>query len=149
MVLEVKAMSPSALANNDPGCGVPAASDVFGTVKLLREGLPVGCFLSLSQAVGLKEKDLALLVGISPSTMARRKKAGAFTLQEGERVLRYIRVYEQAVELFGGDAPAARRWLTKPNKLLEDKTPYEFAATEAGARFVAEVIGRLEHGVFS
>jgi putative toxin-antitoxin system antitoxin component (TIGR02293 family) len=53
------------------------------------------------------------------------------------------------VQLFEGDADAARRWLTTPSKELDNTAPLDFARTELGAREVEDLIGRLEHGVFT
>ena len=61
----------------------------------------------------------------------------------------YERVFGRALELFEGDSQAAERWLSSPRAALGGATPLELAKTEAGAREVEALIGRLEHGVFS
>ena len=61
----------------------------------------------------------------------------------------YERVLGKALELFEGDSRAAERWLSSPKAGLGGAAPSEFAKTEAGAREVEALIGRLEHGVFS
>jgi putative toxin-antitoxin system antitoxin component (TIGR02293 family) len=40
-------------------------------------------------------------------------------------------------------------WLNSPNHGLGGRTPLQMAQTEAGSREVENLIGRLEHGVFS
>jgi putative toxin-antitoxin system antitoxin component (TIGR02293 family) len=40
-------------------------------------------------------------------------------------------------------------WLKSPQKALGGKTPLEYSDTEPGAREVEDLLGRLEHGVFS
>ena len=59
------------------------------------------------------------------------------------------RVFGKAQKLFEGDARAAERWLSSPKAGLGGAVPSELAETEAGAREVEALIGRLEHGVFS
>ena len=59
------------------------------------------------------------------------------------------RVSDKALKLFEGDAWAAERWLSSPKVALDGAVPYELVRTEAGAREVEALIGRLEHGVFS
>jgi putative toxin-antitoxin system antitoxin component (TIGR02293 family) len=39
--------------------------------------------------------------------------------------------------------------LNRPNKELGDESPLDFTRTEIGARDVEDLIGRLEHGVFT
>jgi putative toxin-antitoxin system antitoxin component (TIGR02293 family) len=128
---------------------LPPRGDVPSVIRLLNGGLPVACFNALSRASGLKEGDLARLARIPARTMARRKKEGVFPLEEGERVLRLMRIVERAMELFEGNADEAAGWLKSANPLLEGKSPLEYADTEPGAQLVQQVIGRLEHGVFS
>ena len=67
---------------------------------------------------------------------------------ESDRLLRASRVFGRALELFEGDPEAARRWLGLPQPALGGATPLAFARTEAGAREVEDLVGRLEHGVF-
>jgi putative toxin-antitoxin system antitoxin component (TIGR02293 family) len=81
--------------------------------------------------------------------LARRKKAGRFEQLESERLLRLGLVFEKSLDLFEGDRAAAGRWLNAPIKGLGGQTPLALTQTELGAREVEDLIGRLEHGVFS
>ena len=67
---------------------------------------------------------------------------------ESERVLRLLSLYARAVEVFE-DQERATRWFSSRPKALGGKTPLEFMQTEPGARWVEDVLGRIEHGVFS
>ena len=58
-------------------------------------------------------------------------------------------ICEAAIDLFDGDRDAAKRWLTSPAKGLGNARPVDFAQSESGAREVSDLIGRLNHGVFS
>jgi len=58
-------------------------------------------------------------------------------------------IFEKAVDLFEGDAKAAIAWLQRRQRALGNKPPFELARTELGAREVEDLIGRLEHGVFT
>ncbi|HEV8239973.1 MAG TPA: MbcA/ParS/Xre antitoxin family protein [Thermoanaerobaculia bacterium] len=55
----------------------------------------------------------------------------------------------RVLELFDGDASAARQWLLSPQPVLGGAIPLEMAAAADDAREVEAAIGRLEHGVFS
>jgi putative toxin-antitoxin system antitoxin component (TIGR02293 family) len=68
---------------------------------------------------------------------------------ESERVDRIERIYRLAIELFEGDKTEAVKWLKEPNRGLANRPPLDFSRTEIGAREVENLIGRLEHGVFS
>jgi putative toxin-antitoxin system antitoxin component (TIGR02293 family) len=92
---------------------------------------------------------LAISIGISPRTLTRRKKEKKLTASESDRLVSISRLLALAIELFEGDKQKAFRWFMNPNRALGNLSPLEMAATETGAREVENLIGRLEHGVFS
>lgn len=91
---------------------------------------------------------LAPKLGLSKATRHRRKTEGRLTPAESDRVMRYARLLGRAVEVLEGE-DAARRWLTRPQYGLGGAVPLDFAETEAGAREVEYVLGRMEFGVYS
>ena len=125
------------------------ASNTSELIQQVERGFSFKALNTLEAKSGLPGGTLASLVGIPQRTLARRKAKGKLTPEESERLLRLGTVFELAVELFEGDNAAALRWLTAPRKALEGKTPLAYARTEVGAREVENLIGRLEHGVFS
>lgn len=48
-----------------------------------------------------------------------------------------------------GDRDAALRWLRTRNHALGGESPLELLDTGSGSRQVQELLGRIEHGVFS
>jgi putative toxin-antitoxin system antitoxin component (TIGR02293 family) len=118
-------------------------------VQQLQKGLPYSSLISFHKASGLSVGSIADLVQIPERTLMRRKARGRLRPDESERLLRISGVFDRALELFEGDARGAIRWLTRPSSELEDQQPLEFARTEIGAREVEDLIGRLEHGVFT
>ena len=88
-------------------------------------------------------------LGISRPTLTRRRQKGTLTRMESDAAVRYAHLLEQATELMEGDERAAIQWLNTPLPILQNHSPMEHARTEAGAREIDLLIGRLEHGVFS
>ncbi|HEY8667415.1 MAG TPA: antitoxin Xre/MbcA/ParS toxin-binding domain-containing protein [Tepidisphaeraceae bacterium] len=126
-----------------------AAGSTATIVQQVRRGFPYSAIVRFHQSSGLPVGRIAELVGIPQRTLMRRKAKGRLNSGESERLLRVSGIFEKAIELFEGDADGARRWLTKPSKELDDQAPLDFARTEIGAREVEDLIGRLEHGVFT
>lgn len=56
--------------------------------------------------------------------------------------------FEKSIEVLGS-VDKARCWFTSPQKALGDKTPLEFCDTDTGTQEVCNLLGRLEHGVFT
>jgi putative toxin-antitoxin system antitoxin component (TIGR02293 family) len=93
--------------------------------------------------------ELASVLRIPERTLARRRVAGRLAPDESERLMRVASVFEKAVHLFEGEAGAAVIWLRSPKKALSNHSPLQYACFEVGAREVENLIGRLEHGIFS
>jgi putative toxin-antitoxin system antitoxin component (TIGR02293 family) len=137
---------PSDAATSDfPELG---AEEPTGLVSAVREGIPAGRFDALKELLGVSTERLTDVVGISPSTLSRRRKRGRFDKDESERILRVARIALRAAEVLGGPENA-RKWLTEPARALGGERPLAFADTEPGAREVERLLIRLEHGVYS
>jgi putative toxin-antitoxin system antitoxin component (TIGR02293 family) len=118
-------------------------------ISQIERGLPFKALESLAELTGLHVTTIALLLRMPERTLARRKAAGRLAPEESERLLRISGVFENALQLFEGNVAAAVTWLTSPKRALGDHTPLAYSRTEPGAREVENLIGRLEHGVFS
>ena len=116
----------------------------------IKAGLAVAEFDALRELLDLTVDSLAGRIGVSIATLSRRRQSGQ-PLDPGrsDRLLRFARLFRLAVELHDGDEEAARDWLRKPARALDGETPLDRADTEAGAREVENLIGRLEHGVYT
>jgi putative toxin-antitoxin system antitoxin component (TIGR02293 family) len=116
----------------------------------VKTGLPVAELDALRDLLRLTMGNVASRIGISIATLSRRRHRGQrLDAAHSDRVLRFARLFRLAVDLHDGDAEAARAWLSKPARALDGETPLDHAETEAGAREVENLIGRLEHGVYT
>jgi putative toxin-antitoxin system antitoxin component (TIGR02293 family) len=116
----------------------------------VRAGLPIAEFDALRELLGLTVESLAGKIGISIATLSRRRHGGEpLDAGHGDRLLRFARLFRLAADLYDGDEDAARDWLSKPARALDGEAPLDHADTEAGAREVEHLIGRLEHGVYT
>jgi putative toxin-antitoxin system antitoxin component (TIGR02293 family) len=118
-------------------------------IRQVERGFSFNALLDLESRSGVALSEIASIIDLPPRTLARRKSSGRLSSDESEKLLRISAVFEQAVDLFEGDRPGALKWLTTPKKALENETPLAYSRTELGAREVEDLIGRLEHGVFS
>jgi putative toxin-antitoxin system antitoxin component (TIGR02293 family) len=117
-------------------------------IEHLENGLTMDAFEHFSKAIDIPLVHLATIANIARRTLTRRKQEGRLQLAESERLFRFANLFDKAVEVFG-DEDRARRWLKTPLKALAGTSPIEYAGTEIGAREVEDLLGRLEHGVFS
>ncbi|KKO45300.1 antitoxin [Arsukibacterium ikkense] len=117
--------------------------------QALHNGFSYSVFDKLATLSTLDKKQLAAVCQLAPATLARRAKTGKFTQDESDRLHRFTTVLVAANALFNDDMAATKRWLTEPVYGLGDKAPLEMLATSAETQAVLDLIGRLEHGVFS
>lgn len=117
-------------------------------IEILRAGLSMDSFEHFSEAIEIAPVHLAEITSIARRTLARRKQEGRLQLAESERVFRLATLFDKAVEVFG-DTERARHWFKTPLKALAGRSPIEYSDTEIGAREVEDLLGRIEHGVFS
>ena len=120
-----------------------------GVVSLVRRGLPFVMLDELAAAAGVGRLAMAKVIGLSPTTLARRRKSGTLTTEESDRLVRVARLVGMTYELMRDNGEAARRWLGDGHELIEGESPLERASTEVGGREVEQLIGRLRHGAFS
>lgn len=118
-------------------------------IKAVERGFSFRALEYFAAEAGFPPGGVASMIEIPDRTFARRKASGRLSPQESERLLRLATIFEKAVALFEGHVSEAVDWLTKPKKALGDKVPLAYSRSELGAREVENLIGRLEHGVFT
>ncbi len=128
--------------------GVEAANSVQ-LVQAIGAGFPYATLERVRKETGLPLERLGSAIGLSARTLTRRKKEKKLSAAESDRLVTLTRLLTQAIALFEGSKISALRWFVQPNRALGKLSPLEMAATETGAREVENLIGRLEHGVFS
>ena len=129
--------TPSAKAKN-PG----------DLIRQIQKGLRFSEFETLQNSLEMPFEQLAVKLSISRSTLQRRKAAGRLSPDESDKVIRYSRLLQQAVDFFG-DIEKARAWLKHPQYGLGGAVPLDYARTETGAREVENLLGQMKYGVYS
>ncbi len=102
----------------------------------------------LSKSLEIPADLLAPRLGMSRATLHRRKREGRLSPGESDLVLRFARLMGRARIVLGGE-DQARQWLRSPQFGLGGAVPLDYADTEIGAREVEDLLGRIEHGVYS
>jgi putative toxin-antitoxin system antitoxin component (TIGR02293 family) len=91
---------------------------------------------------------MAGLLRLNPRTLQRRLEEGSLDLRESERLWELARLFYRAVEVLESE-PAAVHWFKNPIQALGWATPLAYARTSVGLRELDNILGRIEHGVFS
>jgi len=120
-------------------------------LQQVHEGFRVTVIEKLAEELNVPQSTVLKVARIAPATLSRRRKgpSGLLSPEESDRVYRIAAAYRAAVQLFEGDEAAARGWLNEPARALGGNTPLQYLDTETGAGAVHDLIGRLEHGVYT
>jgi putative toxin-antitoxin system antitoxin component (TIGR02293 family) len=128
--------------------GRTAPRTAFDLIALVRRGLSYRALASAKEALDVSNDDLSRFLHLKKRTLARRRGENRLTADESERLVRLARVAARAEEVLG-DRAAALRWIRKPNRALGGVSPIALLDTDLGLDAVLDVLGRIEHGVFS
>jgi len=145
-VSPVEGYARESLQETDPGSSVLNEPEAAYVVNRVRDGLPFEEFHALQEMLGVTEEKMGALVGMSRATLHRRKKSGFLDRSESDRLVRYARVFQTALN-FCENEEAAAHWLNRPAMAFGYETPLDYADTEIGAREVEALITRPEYGV--
>ncbi len=95
---------------------------------------------------GLSNAEVYYLI-VPRRTLAHRiAKRQSLSKEESDKAVRVARITAAAEQVFG-EPERAWRWLRKPKRQFDSRSPIEMLATEAGARLVEELIIQIDDGL--
>jgi putative toxin-antitoxin system antitoxin component (TIGR02293 family) len=123
------------------GMEIRSQADLAGIV---RKRLPLLALKGLSRA-GLSELEIETFVIPQRTRRHRAERHQPLTVDESDRAVRLLRIQTLAEDGFG-DITKANRWLRRPLVELDGETPLIVAQTEAGARVIETILGKIAWG---
>jgi putative toxin-antitoxin system antitoxin component (TIGR02293 family) len=97
---------------------------------------------------GLSDAEVYQLI-LPRRTLAHRvARHQPLSREESDKAVWVARITSMAEQVFG-DSGRAWRWLRKPKKHFDGKTPMDKLETEAGARLVEEIVQQINHGLLA
>ena len=122
-----------------------ASQNLSDTITQIEQGYPFTTFTELAERLDISQAVLAEVLGISSSTLQRRRGA-SFSMTESDRIYRIAQLVD-LTERTVGDREDARRWLTEPNGQL-GAVPLNLAKTTPGLEAVARYLSQIADGVY-
>lgn len=120
--------------------------DEMSLVDLIQRGLPVQSADEVVIWRVITADEVRDMI-VPTRTLARRRKEGRLDSNESDKLVRIARIVELARETMSEEKAAL--WMRRPNRALKNKVPLELCRTEAGARLVEAVLGRISYGGIS
>ncbi|MBK1622198.1 antitoxin Xre/MbcA/ParS toxin-binding domain-containing protein [Afifella marina] len=112
--------------------------------RAVENRLPLAALKGLAEA-GLSEQEIDRFVLPQRTRRHRSEKKQKLTVEESDRAVRLLRLQTLAEETFG-DRQKAHIWLRRPLAELHGETPLVVAQTDAGARVIETVLGKIAWG---
>lgn len=114
----------------------------------IRHGLPISVLEAVTARFSLNPEEVASALDLSPPAPGQPRPGRRLRPADSDRLFRLIRIIAETADVLGSEEKASR-WLQAPNRALGGQTPLSLLDTDPGAQQVEEVLGRIEHGVFS
>lgn len=117
--------------------------------RQLMEGVQRAIFAKVAKEIAMvSEKELAQISGLSQRTISRMSDDQLLPQQSAEVIISIMRTYQRAIEVFESE-DIAHKWLKTSLPVLGNQTPLQAVSNRFGAELVLDLLGRIEHGVYS
>lgn len=119
--------------------------------EAIESGIPGGALIHMvAQVKAMKPADVLQAVGVSVRTIQRRAGSPRRPLSQEQsgRAWKFAEVLTRASEVFGSQT-AAERWLSEPAMALDRRRPVDLLSSPVGVEIVEQLLGRIEHGVYT
>lgn len=116
-------------------------------IKTVRRGIQGSVIREAIAAMGGKRDVFLRLLEVDSSNLSRYYSKKLHR-KDSEEVLDTLRVYREAVKVFG-DEDVARDWLETPVTALSGSKPIDMFDTSEGRSLVRATLRKIEHGEFS
>lgn len=126
----------------------PIQSD-FDLIALSNEGLTKASLDALISHLGISKKSFSEnILDASVKTIERKKSTDKLDKRTSSHIIEITKVVEHAFEVFE-DEEKVKRWLNLPNRALNNIKPIDLFYLPTGLGMVNDILGRIEHGIFS
>jgi len=127
---------------------LPEQGNAFDLIAQSRVGIAHAEVRQVATLLQLSIRELAILLALNERTMARRLVSGTLNKVESERLLLLQVLAAHGLRVFE-DQGKFNRWLRRPLEILEGQSPLQLLDTATGFQVVDQLLGRIEHGVYS
>jgi putative toxin-antitoxin system antitoxin component (TIGR02293 family) len=126
----------------------PIQSD-FDIIDLSSEGITKASLDTLIGYLGISKKAFSEnILDASVKTLQRKKSTDKLDKRTSSHIIEIAKVVEHAFEVFENEEKV-KRWLNYPNRALNNIKPIDLFYLPTGLKMVDDILGRIEHGVYS
>lgn len=127
---------------------LPEQQKDFIYMDVSRKGVEKLNIKLLADYMGITQELLSTCLHSSFRNIQRKQDHELLDISKSERLLEITALVRKAVEVLGSQK-AMQLWLQSSLPVLDYKTPAQFLDTSFGINILYQILGRIEHGVFS
>lgn len=121
----------------------------FDFIHLANEGIDAAVIKNFRSYFDLSRDSVASMLNISEPTLYRWTKANkSLDRNFSVKLFEITDLFLYGIEVFG-DKDNFFKWLKLPNTAFGSLEPYELIEIPGGVAKVKDILGRIEHGVYS
>ena len=120
----------------------------FEKMEQVRSGISKGVLVEIKNHINMDYDNLSTILGTTKTTIHNKKDDDKFSPAVSEKIVALADLYEFGYYVFE-DKLHFETWIQTPNKALGSRPPLELLDTIFGIEEVKNIIGRIEHGVYS
>lgn len=117
-------------------------------VLLSRNGVLKQAVNNMAAKFGITQEKICELLHMSARNFQRIKENSPLDIYTSEQTIEMATVYAKAYTVFS-DEDAIKHWFQAPNYALGNQKPIDLLDTSFGVKMVTDVLGRIEHGIYS
>ena len=127
--------------------GQPIHNDI-DLIEITRKGLPKSVVQTISNILSISMEKMSQLIHVSYRTIQRKSDKDLLNVYSTEQILEIAEVISRGIDVLGS-LESFIKWLHKDIRALNYTKPLDFLDTSFGASLIKDILGRIEHGVYS
>lgn len=116
-------------------------------ITVARNGIQTKYIGAIQEFTSLDDKELSSILPISQRQLVRYSKSHKLNKEITTHLIQLIELFQKGFKLFGKEK--FKIWIRTPNKILDSNQPLQIMDTSIGIELIEDIIGRIEHGVYS
>jgi putative toxin-antitoxin system antitoxin component (TIGR02293 family) len=117
-------------------------------MELVMEGVSKKELEQLKDITEMDYDRLAQALSVTRATLINKKGKEKFGTGLSEKIVGLADIYSYGYSVFE-DEDRFNQWVMRPNKALGGQAPFDLLNNQFGREEVRNLIGRIEHGVYS
>lgn len=122
-------------------------ADSFSKIRLIHQGATRQELEHFKYTSDLDYESIAKMLNVTKATLFNKRTGERFDSSLSERLMALTDLYSYGYDVMGS-REKFNRWMKTDNVALQGK-PLDFADTIYGINEIKNILGRIEHGIFS